>query len=245
VEISVDDDRGSVRMFCEDDPVSAWVCHTILRDVTYPQLTFLDDVAVVLDVGANCGAASVHFARHHPGAVVHAFEPGAAPRAVLQRNAAEWPAIRVHPIALHDHDGEAWLHQSEVSIMGSLRESPMASGTSEPCTVRRASAWLTEHGIDRIDLLKLDVEGSELAVLTDIAAWLPRTTAIYVEYDDRAARRGIEALLAPTHDLWYSQLMLLDQGECIYLARTATDRAGGRERQAELLTRLFKERAGS
>jgi FkbM family methyltransferase len=242
VELTVDDELGTVAFTCEDDPVSAWVCNDILRDFTYPHLPFLDDVRVVLDLGANCGAAAVHLARHHPGAVVHAVEPAAAPRAVLEVNAARHPAIRVHPVALHDHDGEAWLHHSEVSIMSSLRESAQASGTSEPVTVRRASAWAREQGIGRIDVLKLDVEGSELAVLTDLADWLPTIQAIYVEYDDRASRRGIEDLLAPTHHLWYSGMMLLDQGECVYLSHAAADLPGGRDRQAALLARLFRER---
>jgi hypothetical protein len=57
-------------------------------------------VRVVFDVGANCGAASVHFARHYPDAEVHAFEPGSDARGFLQRNVARYANVHVHEISL-------------------------------------------------------------------------------------------------------------------------------------------------
>ena len=45
-----------LRFECADNPVSRRVCEDILRGRTYPFLPFVDDVQVVFDVGANCGA---------------------------------------------------------------------------------------------------------------------------------------------------------------------------------------------
>ena len=59
---------------------------------------------VVLDVGANCGATTVHLARHYPDAQVHSFEPGSAARFYLERNAARFANVHVHPIGLYSSD---------------------------------------------------------------------------------------------------------------------------------------------
>lgn len=39
---------------------------------------------------------------------------------------------------------------------------------SEPVQLRAAGAWAAEQGIDRIDVLKVDVEGCEIEVLTSL-----------------------------------------------------------------------------
>lgn len=54
-----------------------------------------------------------------------------------------------------------------------------------PCEITTISAIIHEQAIDRIDLLKIDVEGSELAVLRGIAAddW-PKISAIMAEVHD-------------------------------------------------------------
>src|SRR5215475_13599605 len=96
-----------------DGPVSRWVCEDILRGKTYPYLPFVDDVRVVFDVGANCGATTVHLARHYPDAQVHAFEPGSRARAYLERNVAAFPNALVHPVGLYSVDSERPLYVGE------------------------------------------------------------------------------------------------------------------------------------
>ena len=76
------------------------MCNEILGGQDLSVLPFVDDVQVVFDVGANCGAATVYFARHYPDAEIHSFEPGSEPRAFLERNAADYANAHVHPIGL-------------------------------------------------------------------------------------------------------------------------------------------------
>ena len=80
MQLTVTSDLGDEIDFeCADTWVSKWVCEPILQGKTYPALPFVDDVQVVWDAGANCGATTVHLARHYPNAVVHAFEPATEP----------------------------------------------------------------------------------------------------------------------------------------------------------------------
>jgi len=86
MKFTVDADLDTAFEFeCADTIVSRWLCGQILEGKTYPYLDFVDDVQVVFDVGANCGATSVHLARHYPDAEIHAFEPGSEARAILER----------------------------------------------------------------------------------------------------------------------------------------------------------------
>jgi 31-O-methyltransferase len=57
------------------------------------------------------------------------------------------------------------------------------------CEVRRLDDLAEEAGLDRIDLLKVDVEGMELAVLQGVSAsWWQRIGAAVVEVADRDGR---------------------------------------------------------
>lgn len=68
------------------------------------------------------------------------------------------------------------------------------------CTVRRISEILQEHGIDRVDLLKIDVERSELEVLKGIADrdW-PKIRQIVMEVELFSTRWGIISALLYKH----------------------------------------------
>lgn len=226
-----------VKFECEDSLVSAWVCRSILEDRTYPALPFLDDVRVILDVGANCGAAAVHFALRHPRAEVHAFEPAAGPLAYARRNAAAHPSIMVHGFGLSESDAEVDLYHGDASILGSVVR-PSSVGTSERVRLRRGEAWAREAGIDRVDVLKVDVEGAETQVLEGLGELVAGAQVIYLEYDSRGARRDAEARLAATHELYFASHLFLDQGEIIYLARSLCDRAEAVEELRAIMRRL-------
>ena len=211
------DDGGLIEFECPDSVASRWTNEPILEGRTYPFLPYVDDVGVVLDVGANCGAASVHFARHHPAATVHAFEPGSEARAYLERNVAALPNVRVHPFGLYSSNRQARLYRGDADLgKASVLRRGVNLGESEPVDLRAGGAWAAEQEIDRIDILKVDVEGCEVEVLEGLADLLPTVKVLFVEYDSRHARRALGRLLDATHELYIGN-MFLDQGECTYL----------------------------
>ena len=138
MECTVDsDDGGQVVFECADTITSAWTCKTILEGKTYPVVPFVGDVQVVFDVGANCGAASVYFARHYPDAEIHAFEPGSEPRAILERNSARYPNVHVHAIGLHSVDQVVPLYRGRGdSIVNSIFRRDINLDESEPVQLR-------------------------------------------------------------------------------------------------------------
>jgi FkbM family methyltransferase len=214
------DIHGSTAEFeCEPTIASHWVSRDILAGQTYPDLGFANPVRTIVDVGANCGAASVYFAQRHPDAMVHSLEPGSRQRAVLERNVASYSNVRVHPIGLHAVDQLLPLYFGDGdSGMSSVIRSEWNTEEHEVVTLRNAATWAAENAITAIDLLKVDVEGVEVEVLEAMSTYVPTVKVLYVEYDSRAARRSIAKLLEPTHELFIGKLFL-DQGEITYIRR--------------------------
>lgn len=232
------DDGTPIEFECANTIVSRWISRDILAGKTYPYLPFVHDVRVVFDVGANCGATSVHFARHYPDAQIHSFEPGSEARAFLERNAAERANMQVHPIGLSSVDEVVPLYKGDGDIgMGSVFRRTVNLADSEPVQLRVGGGFAAERGISRIDVLKVDVEGCEIGVLEGLADLLPTVKVLYVEYDSRQSRREIDAMLDATHEL-FTGMLFLDQGECVYLRNdlAALDAAG------EFVRELVRER---
>lgn len=120
--------------------------------------------SVVLDVGANVGGYTR--AALVAGHVVHSFEPSPVAFAELERASG---SACLHPYGLGDADEEVELFAPEPgSGMASvyLRRHPRHEWTPQGrIRVRRLDDVAREEGIEHVDLLKLDVEGHELAVL--------------------------------------------------------------------------------
>jgi FkbM family methyltransferase len=120
--------------------------------------------SLVLDVGANVGGYTR--AALAGGHVVHSFEPSPVAFAELERAGR---SACLHPYGLGDIDEEVELFSPEPgSGMASvyLRRHPRHEWTPQgKVRVRRLDDVALEEGIEKVDLLKLDVEGHELAVL--------------------------------------------------------------------------------
>jgi FkbM family methyltransferase len=115
---------------------------------------------VVWDVGAHHGFVTLCAARR--AGAVHAFEPSAMNRALLERHVRwnELHNVTVHPFALQDHDGESTFGGTGTSKMFAL------GGGSEIVQVRTARTIVDEGRSARPSFAKIDVEGTEANALT-------------------------------------------------------------------------------
>ena len=144
-----------------------------------------------MDVGANIGNHALYFAITR-GAAVHAFEPNPTSRHYLQKSldANRVEGVIVHAEALSDQQGTASLVESD--DLGMVSVAPNRAGE-----VRLARLDDFHFpGDPRVGLLKIDVEGSEAAVLAGAARTVRlHHPVIAVEAPTKDARRRIEAVL--------------------------------------------------
>ena len=140
----------------------------------------------MFDVGANVGDWSVHAAVALPEATIHAFEPVPDTFSALARSATALPGrIVANPAGLSDRDGTIALNvMADDSTLSSIVALHEGEGRRVDCAMRSGDAYMAEHKIDRIDLLKIDVEGAEHLVLQGFARALAegRIDVIQFEY---------------------------------------------------------------
>jgi FkbM family methyltransferase len=136
------------------------------RDMATLLLRRLVPDAVVVDGGAHIGVLTVLLANLCREGQVHAFEPVPQNEAYLRANLAANGAknVTVEVAALFDVDGELALSFDEAYPGGSH----VGDGSARVRSVR-LDTWAAERKLDRLDLIKLDVEGVELAVLDGAA----------------------------------------------------------------------------
>ena len=151
-------------------------------------LAFLQPGAVAIDVGANLGEWTLPMARAVGAAGwVIAVEPAprcaAALEATLAANALR--QAEVARAAIGDHDGMTEfavpIVTSARSDTGTARIGPADAGHEAlRVSLRSLDSLAAERGLDRVDLIKIDVEGHERQVLDGAAAVLDRYRPVLV-----------------------------------------------------------------
>jgi FkbM family methyltransferase len=149
-----------------------------------------------VDVGANVGVFAVPAARHvGPAGRVLAVE--ASPRVFryLEHNVHRNGVgnVTARACAAHDHDEESvafWDAPADHFGMGSLAPQFHANPGGVPA--RTLDRLLAETGLDRADVLKVDVEGFEAEVFRGAKRLLtgPRPPVVLFEFCDWAEARG-------------------------------------------------------
>jgi len=123
------------------------------------------DAGLIIDCGSNIGLAARCFARRNPRARLLCFEPSAAAFAALQSNLSclgrRGAAFNV---ALGDREDSVDLYRDVGFSMNMRLGSPGACSSREKVQMARLSNYFNEP----VDLLKVDVEGSEFGIFADL-----------------------------------------------------------------------------
>lgn len=116
--------------------------------------------AVVGDVGANIGNHTVFFSRIAGAAEVHAFEPMRTTFRTLARNVEinHLTGVRAHNVALGSREATARIQSFKSSNIGATRIE-IEAGARYPVRT------LDSFALQRLDFLKIDVEGHAIEVL--------------------------------------------------------------------------------
>jgi FkbM family methyltransferase len=134
----------------------------------------------ILDCGANVGLASVFFKRRYPAARITAFEADPALFALARTNLSTNGAADVEMV-----NAALWTSTGRVRFRAEGTDSGMidglAGGIAAPAVDVPSLRLRDILAGERIDLLKLDIEGAEDAVLADCEAVLDRVGAIVMD----------------------------------------------------------------
>ncbi len=117
-------------------------------------------LGVAFDIGAHRGETALTLLRAFPGVHVHSFEPLPENFAALQVATAGSGVSNINA-AVSDRSGPVTIARGAATYQASLH------GSGERVEVQAVTIdeYVLAHGVDRIDLLKIDTEGHEEAVL--------------------------------------------------------------------------------
>lgn len=186
------------------------------------------DLPVYLDVGANRGETSLQLAGQYR---ILAFEPVLDSWQWIKQQSRDLPHYTAYNLAISDRDGLADFHVNVepksrnyrygVSSLLTMHNTHGFTGRTflsertERIAVRRLDTFLTEQAIERVDVIHVDTQGQDLAVLRglgeyihqirrgDIEVATEKTSCFYAEQDTVAtslvwlAAQGFQCCVTP------------------------------------------------
>lgn len=144
----------------------------------------------IIDAGAYIGLTTLYFKKLYPLAHIIALEPNPQMIPLLEENIWQnnLSDVDVHQVALSTHDGETQLYIDETDETwystasihpGAWNGQQQTTSLTVPC--RPLTDFLTQP----IDVLKMDIEGAELEVLTAAQAQLHLVKHLLFEFHPR------------------------------------------------------------
>jgi FkbM family methyltransferase len=149
-----------------------------------------NSIPVVFDVGANVGEYAFEVLNIlSPAAQLHCFEPAKWTFDRLRTRFGSNPRVHLHNIGFSASAGEAALYSdTECSGIASMYDRDLSSvgrqyAGSESIRLDTIDAFCEAQRIERIHLLKLDVEGHELCALTGAARMLREKRIKWIQFE--------------------------------------------------------------
>lgn len=141
---------------------------------------------IIFDFGANIGLTSLFFLKKYPLSKIIAIEPDKSNYSMLTKNTEMYQQI----IALNKG---VWYEDTVLSLIEDVSKGKWGI-TTEPTTnksvnenvipVLSVSSIIQQFNVDKINLLKIDIEGAEKMLFTKNIDWLQKVELIFIECHD-------------------------------------------------------------
>ena len=163
------------------------------------------EVKTIIDCGANIGLASLYFLSKYPGARIIALEPEAENYKLLQRNLTNYPNVTCLKKGIWNKSSLLKVTNTEKGNLAFMVEET-TEDTIHTIEGISVADLMKEYGIKRIDILKVDVEGSEEQVFLSNVDWLPKVGMIFCEIHE-SLKPGLVKKITSVFDSGYEVFM--------------------------------------
>lgn len=161
---------------------------------------------VIIDCGANIGMSVLFFKFIYPNCSIVAFEPNPEAFYLLKKNVEQnnLENVKLYNLALSDKEGEIdfFVGNNEAILLASVIEE---RGGNKVFKIK--SDKLSNYLDAKVDLIKMDIEGSENQVLNDLMATGTITIAenYIIEYHHRISKQksSLSTFIRPFEDAAY------------------------------------------
>lgn len=190
-----------------------WVCPSLLH-----KAGIVYAVGVGTDISFDLGMIERF------GVVLHAFDP--TPHSVRWLQSQQLPPELVfHEVGLAGYDSQArfYVPKGANHVSHSIVRQEHVSADVMPVRVARLTPLMRQLGHDHIDVLKIDIEGAEYAVIESLLRAQGPIGQLLVEFHHRFTGVGVaraEAAVAGLRTAGYRLFSVADSGEeCCFVRR--------------------------
>jgi len=147
---------------------------TFREDAFNKQAEFIKSADTIFDIGANSGQISLQYHSLYPSAIIYAFEPFPVMFKTLGENTGQVNEISIHKTAIGEKKGKSafFVNQNvdtnsllEPQKMGLSSDKQVVNNDKIEVDVISIDEFCQFNSISQIDILKLDIQGGELAAL--------------------------------------------------------------------------------
>jgi FkbM family methyltransferase len=226
--------------------------HNHHADPFFDQQRLLRNVAVphIFDVGANTGQTVEQYQRLFRDAEIYCFEPFEQPFNTLREKFRRSPRVLPVKLALSDSTGSRPFYLNSADVTNSLL--PVAKGSElyvDPTMTREVGRidvetttldeFCAAHNIQHINILKMDIQGAEMAALRGATGLLQRQAidVVYSEilfaqlYENQTnfcdLYKHLESMgyrLYGLYGLNYGKNQILAWGDALFIGRTIREK---------------------
>jgi FkbM family methyltransferase len=146
--------------------------------------TALSNLQIIVDGGANIGLTSIFLKEKFPNSIIYSVEPSVSNFELLVENTKNFPSITPIQSALWPRDTSLKIsnpkdHEWAFTVEECSQDQPNSFKAIS------ISSLMEQNKLEYIDLLKLDIEGSERELFKEnYDNWIRRTRHILVELHD-------------------------------------------------------------
>jgi len=161
----------------------------------------------VVDLGANIGLFSLFVLDRFPSAVVHSVEASRETYEILRRNSTINGGLAWEVLwgAMWSRDGEISFNEDQQGSTGHHIDLSATARRRSNVPALSLSTLLRERVKSDVDLLKVDIEGAEEAVLCEDPALLRSVGAVTAEiHPDRCNERRVLDVLQDAYEYVYA-----------------------------------------
>jgi FkbM family methyltransferase len=144
---------------------------------------------VIVDAGANTGFASIYLANKFPETKIIAIEPEISNYTLLKKNVAFYKNIVPMQVALWNKNETIEVVDPGSGKWGFFTNKQTYKNESNivchPVNGMTVEKVMEECKVKKIDIFKIDIEGSEKEVFGDTSAWIEKVDSIIIELHEQ------------------------------------------------------------
>ena len=203
------------------------VLKCIFKNKEYDINYRIEKPKIILDCGANIGIGSLFFNMKFPEAKIIALEPEESNYELLCKNVENLNNIIPVNAGLWKKECKLKIRDIGLDKWGFIvEETEEENGIKAECI----DSLIKKFNIKFIDILKIDIEGSEKEIFESSCEWLEKVGVLVIELHDRMKKGCSMSLFKKLYDYEYD---LEISGENLVFYFSREQRAESREQRAE------------